>query len=453
MKKKYIYISTAVLAVLLTIVLLTRQTSQGDSAIVLAVSTGEFVIDIVTSGELEAKNSVKIMGPASLRNFRIYNMTIQDIIDEGTVVEEGQWVATIDRSDFDGKLKDVQIDMEKEMAEYTQTQLDTTLQMREARDELVNLEYAVEEMKIKLEQSKFEPPATIKQAEIDLEKATRKLQQAIENYSIKHEKNSARMRERDAELRKRQNEYNKMNALSDKFNIKAPKPGMVIYAKGWDGKAIKSGSQISTYSPTVATLPDLTIMLSKVYINEVDVRKIKQGQQVEVGLDAFPEKKLTGKVIRVANVGEQRPNSDSKVFEATIEIDGTDDMLRPAMTTSNRIIIERIDSALYVPLECLHNQDDSINYVIVKAGINTVKQEVEVGARNSNHVIIKSGVDIDDKLYMSIPGGVDGKDVELLAHLNGKRNQKKEEPKAETKRRRGQMPPGAVMGGKKRKAQ
>jgi HlyD family secretion protein len=43
--------------------------------------------------------------------------------------------------------------------------------MRQARDELINLEYAVEEMQIKLDQSQFEPPATIKQAEIDLDKA------------------------------------------------------------------------------------------------------------------------------------------------------------------------------------------------------------------------------------------------------------------------------------------
>ena len=90
---------------------------------------------------------------------------------------------------------------------------------------------------------------------------------------------------------------------------------MVIYTKGWDGKPIKAGSQISTWRPVVATLPDLSVMLSKTYHNEVDVRKVKTGQKVEIGLDAFPDKKLTGVVTRVANVGEQRPNSDSKVLK------------------------------------------------------------------------------------------------------------------------------------------
>ena len=64
--------------------------------------------------------------------------------------------------------------------------------------------------------------------------------------------------------------------------------------------------------------------MSKTYVNEVDVRKVFAGQKVEIGLDAYPEKSFRGVVIRVANVGEQRPNSDAKVFEVAVEINGTD---------------------------------------------------------------------------------------------------------------------------------
>src|SRR5690606_12070834 len=112
--------------------------------------------------------------------------------------------------------------------------------------------------------------------------------------------------------------------------------------------------------PIVATLPDLSKMLSKTYVNEVDIRKVKPGQEVEIGFDAFPDKKLKGKVAKVANVGEQRPNSDAKVFEVEIEVFGTDPLLKPGMTTSNKIITKTIENALYIPLECLHSQYDSI---------------------------------------------------------------------------------------------
>ena len=58
-------------------------TERADATeIVVPVKVGKFVVDITTTGELEAKNSVEIQGPASLRRFRIYQISIQDIVDE-----------------------------------------------------------------------------------------------------------------------------------------------------------------------------------------------------------------------------------------------------------------------------------------------------------------------------------------------------------------------------------
>jgi HlyD family secretion protein len=219
-----------------------------------------------------------------------------------------------------------------------------------------------------------------------------------------------------------------MTQVLESFTVKAPEDGMVIYEKGWDGKPVKAGSQIQMWEPNVAQLPDLTKMVSKTYVNEVDVRKVKQGQKVDVGLDAYPDKKLSGIVIRVANVGEQRPNSDSKVFEVAVELDGTDATLRPSMTTSNKIVANVIDSALYIPLECLHNQFDSITFIYKKDGLKTVKQEIIVGETNANDVVILKGVGLNEKIFLSSPKGFEEENVILLPELNGKR-QKKEEKK------------------------
>lgn len=409
-----------------------RSSVQESTDILAAVRKGEFRVEIETTGELEAKNSVKIMGPAGLRNFQIWQVTIQKIVDEGTVVKKGDWVATLDRSEFQNKYAQKQIDYEKANSKFVQTQLDTTLLMRQSRDELVNLKYEVEEKGIVLEQSKFEPPATIKQAEINLEKARRAYSQALENYKIKRNQNVEKMREAEAERRKVHDEFSGMTTVLESFNVLAPDDGMVIYTKAWDQKPIKAGSQINMWEPVVATLPDLTKMLSKTFVNEVDVRKVNQGQDVEIGLDAYPDKKLNGKVIRVANVGEQRPNSDAKVFEVAVEIDGTDMTLRPSMTTSNRIVAKVVPDALFVPLESLHNEADSITYVYKKAGLKVTKQEVQVGETNSNEAVILVGLAENEQVFLSIPPGLTGDAVNLLPELNGKR-QKKEEKKTESK--------------------
>lgn len=441
MNKKRLIVAISIIGVVAVVFLFFGSKSGDDTIdIYTNVKRGPFKVEIETTGELEAKNSVKIQGPSALRDFRIWNITIQNIVDEGTVVRKGDWVATLDRSEFQSRYDEKQLALEKEQAEFIQTQLDTTLQLRQSRDELINLRYAVEEKKIILEQSQFEPPATIKQAEINLERSKRELKQAEENYKIKKRQNAEKMREQSTELRKAQNEFDALMKLAEAFTIHAPDDGMVIYTKGWDNKPIKAGSQINTWDPTVATLPDLTKMLSKTYVNEVDIRKVKPGQPVEIGLDAYPDKKLSGVVTKVANVGEQRPNSDAKVFQVDVEIKGSDPTLRPAMTTSNKILASIIDNALFIPLECLHNQADTITYVFKRDGLNSYKQEVMIGQTNANDVVILAGLGEGDRIYLSVPSGMEDKRVDLLPEMNGKR--KKVEPEEPAVQEPGVFPGG-----------
>lgn len=428
-KRNYLIAAAGLLLVVIAYYTVRGSKDKSSADIISPVKKGEFRVEIETTGELEAKNSVKIMGPQQLRNFQIWQVTIQNIVSEGTVVKKGDWIATLDRSEFQKKYVDKQIELEKANSKFVQTQLDTMLQLRQARDELINLRYGSEEKQIILDQSQFEPPATIKQAEINLDKAKRAYEQALENYKIKRNQNVEKMREVSAELRKVNGDFANMTAVLQSFDVTAPEDGMVIYQKGWDGKPVKAGSQIQMWEPTVATLPDLTKMISKTYVNEVDVRKVKSGQRVQVGLDAYPDKRLSGTVVQVANVGEQRPNSDAKVFEVSVEIDGTDPTLRPSMTTSNKIVTTVQENTLFLPLECLHNYFDSITYVYRKDGLNITKQEVQVGETNANEAVILSGLRENDLVLLSVPNGMDEKEVNLLPELNGKRRKQTEEPK------------------------
>jgi len=182
-------------------------------------------------------------------------------------------------------------------------------------------------------------------------------------------------------------------------------------------------------------LPDLSSMNSITYINEVDIRKVSVGQQVDIGLDAFPDKKLKGEVTRVANVGEQRPNSDAKVFQVTVELDEVDGDLRPAMTTSNKIYTEVIEKTISIPLECLHSFQDSITYVFKQQAMNFEAQEVQVGATNAERAEILLGLNANDDVYLSNPNGEldDINEISLLVEMNGKRNPEPEKTEEKPK--------------------
>jgi hypothetical protein len=185
----------------------------------------------------------------------------------------------------------------------------------------------------------------------------------------------------------------------NKFEITAPKRGMVIYAKEHRGDKRKVGSMVSSWDPSVATLPDLSVMISRTYVSEIDINQVRMGQKVRLGVDAFPDRKYTGEVIKVSNVGEQILGSDSKVFEVVIRIDGTDPVLRPYMTTSNSIVINKFENANFLPIEAVHSED-SIPFVYKKNG---VKQIVLLGAMNDNQVIVEKGLIAGEEVYLGLP--------------------------------------------------
>lgn len=411
-RKPTIYTISAIL--LISILYFSFRPKQGTQVELLTeVRKGTFEDMVVSSGELLAKNSEEIKGPQNLRQNGIYQLKIQDLVPEGTYVKEGDYVATLDRTEISSKITESQIELDKIQSQYTQTKLDTALTLRQARDDIKNLEYTAEQSKLTLEQSKYEPPATIKQAELNLEKTKRDLQQEKENYIIKKAQSVAKMKEVGATLQQQRNKLQKLIDIQSEFIITAPKEGMLTYFREWGGTKRQVGSEISPWDPTVATLPDLSLMLSKTYINEVEIRKIKEGQEVAISLDAFPEAKLSGKVVDVANVGEKRKSSDAKVFEVVIEVGESDSTYRPGMTTSNKIITSTVEEALLVPLEAIFNEG-KITFVYLKKGSSISKQQVKLGKKNQNEAVVEKGVDEGSKVFLSAPKSAEDKAIVYL---------------------------------------
>ena len=418
------------------------------------VKQGKFEILVTVTGELQAQTSTDITAPLLLRSreLRIRNIKIQDLVPEGTVVDSGEYVATLDRSEADNSYKDISDELEVRESEYMKTKLDTTIQLRMLRDEMINLEFNMEEAEITLEQSQFEPPATIRQAQINLDKAERAYDQAVKNYQLKVQQYNADMTEVTVDLAKQRRRKAQMEDVLQQFIIHAPAPGMVIYKREWSGQKRTVGSEINPWDLTVATLPDMSTMVSKTYVNEIDISKIKRGQEVRAGVDAFPEKQYTGKVSEVANIGEQLPNTDAKVFEVVIKLNESDPILRPSMTTSNSIVTQTFDSVLFIPLEAVHS-NDSMTYVYLK---NNTRQVVVLDQANENEIIVEAGLQKGAKVFLSVPAGAEEMrftGLELVEVIREKEAEKKrldeelqkqreEEQKQRQQRRGMQLPEG-----------
>ena len=404
LRRPRVFIPAIAIVAVVALVLLFGGADAADSteSISAKVKSGEFRVVVTTTGELRARKAVQIQGPPNMQAAQVYQTRISTLVPEGTVVKEGDLVAELDRSAVAAKFQEVSLALQKAEAQYTQAELDSALNLATAREEIRTLELALEEKRIARDQSKYEAPSIRRQADIEHEKAERAFAQAKVNYVTKKQQAIAKMREVGSELGRQRNQLGIIQSVMNGFTIKAPAPGMVIYDKEWNGRKKVVGSQVSAWDPTVATLPDLTQMESVTYVNEIDVRKIAVGQPAEIALDADPSKRLTGKVEAVANVGEQRPNADAKVFEVKITIVTVDTTLRPGMTTANQILTASIPNKLSVPLEAV-NSEDSVTFVFKRDGGSVVKQEVETGVMNENEIVIARGLEADDEVLLTPP--------------------------------------------------
>ncbi len=433
--RRKILIALILIAILALTVFFILPRSNSDSFdITTTVQRGPFEILVYSSGQLEAQNSENIVIPDKLRdrNLRINEIKITDLIEEGSVVDSGDYVASLDHKVVEDIIISAQEDLELRLNSFEDAKMDSSLTLSNNRDLITNAEEDVEEMQIILDESVYESPAVIRKAEMDLAKAKRKLQQEIKGYELKKQQARTRVERYNIEVRQRQSRLDMLHEAYQTLEINAPKPGMVIYVKDRSREKIKIGSTVSRWSPIIATLPDLSSMLSITYVNEIDISKIYTGQKVNLGIDALPEKILEGEVFSVANIGQPMPKSDAKVFEVKIKVFGEVSDLKPAMTTSNIIQTGVYSDTLFIASESVF-KNDSMQFVYFEKNNSIVKKIIDLGDENENFVLVNKGLDEGDVLLLSLPENSENLKIEgmdLYWEIKERKAKEMEENKA-----------------------
>ena len=402
--KRTILITIAVVVVtFLALFVINKLTTKGpgDNLFAEAIK-GEFEISISAAGEIVPENSVNIKAPevSMGRDFHASDLKITDMVPEGTEVKEGDYVATLDRTQYDNTLKDERERLNTFRNNIEMKKLDTAVTLTTLRNNIKNQMHTVEEAAITLRNSQFEPPTTIRQAEINLDRQKRILEQRQKGYQLRVAQAKRDIATQAMWYGRISRRVESLEEVLAGFTIKAPSPGMVVYKRDRRGNKIKAGSSVNPNDRVVATLPDLSSLLSKIYISEIEIRKVKPGLEAEIRVDAFPDKVFRGKVYTMANIGEKLENSDTKVFEVMVKIDGSDPALRPSMTTSNKVVINKLSDVIYIPAECVHAEIDGIPFVYTK---NNTRQIVITGESNDKNIIIERGLEPGQEIYRIQP--------------------------------------------------
>ncbi len=150
-------------------------------------------------------------------------------------------------------------------------------------------------------------------------------------------------------------------------NVVAPMDGTVLTKNVEIGESITSGVSSFNAGTVLFSIADVTKMIVRAGVNEVDIGKVHVGMPVKVTLDAYPKVSFAGRIDRIAPA--VRIDDKVRVFDVEVRLDAQGRELRSGMTANIEMIGERKEKVLTVPVESVFQRDEG-EIVYVKKNLD-----------------------------------------------------------------------------------
>jgi HlyD family secretion protein len=189
-------------------------------------------------------------------------------------------------------------------------------------------------------------------------------------------------------------------------HVTSPVDGYVIYGRTWDmgsWRKIREGDSLWR-TAAFLMIPDLSSVVVKTRVREVDVHQVERGQRVTITMDAFPDLTLAGQVDGIGTLALKDPEmpTPEKYFDLTIKLDKTDPRLRPGMTARVEILIGEVEDALVIPSHAVFVEEGN-TYCYVMADGRPVRRRITVGRQSVDEVEVLQGVLAGEAVYLAVP--------------------------------------------------
>jgi len=401
-KKKYL-IAGAAFAVIATVLLLTFLIKPGTEKS-QKIRRGNLEVLVNCKGEVKGEKYTEINLPDIIcdENLRVYQYKVSDAIPEGKAVRKGDYIAKLDDSQLMTNMRDIMQDKEKMDADLRNVMLDSAVNLSQRREAINNAKLDLEYLKIDLEQSKYESEAYQRKTLMNYQKAEIEVDKIRRNYLLDRNRTKlqvTRYQDRVADRQKRIDKYQKALAAT---TITTPEDGIVMFTKDRNGKPFGKDSQIDIWRPSIATLPDMSIAITETFVREIDISKIELGDSVRITIDALPDKIFPGKVIKIANIGEDHQDFDMKVFRVMIRFEHSDKDMKPGMNANSDIIVDSYSDKLLIPRKAIFEKNGKA-VVYLKKGGSITEKEIQVVAENDQFSVVEKDIQEGDVVLMHQP--------------------------------------------------
>lgn len=142
--------------------------------------------------------------------------------------------------------------------------------------------------------------------------------------------------------------------------VKAPISGTVTRIFFEEGEIVTSGRSAFSRGQALMTVADLSKMIVKTQINEVEISKVEVGQEAEVRVETYTDRVFRGRVSEIspgANIPQQGVQNTVITFEVDVEILEATSQLLPGMSADVDIIVFKEEDVLQLPIEAVINPE------------------------------------------------------------------------------------------------
>lgn len=193
--------------------------------------------------------------------------------------------------------------------------------------------------------------------------------------------------------------------LRDKLTktvIRAPHDGTLLLRDLTEGQVI-TGAAAQNGGTLLGEVADLTRLMVRTNINEIDVARIKLGDHARIRVDSMRSVLMSGAVKRIATSALETGSDRTRVFPVDVILEEADERLRPGMSATVMFTLARVDEAISAPLNAVFSTSDSARYVFLRKGEAFVAHAVEIGIADTRNVQIVSGLQVGDEVARSRP--------------------------------------------------
>ncbi len=276
-----------------------------------------------------------------------------------------------------------------------------------AREKLIELKEKFNNTSLKLDNyQKHVFPSLVETAKARVQKTEMLLEQTKKGAVYKIAKAISSVKEAQERLMTSQGGLVRAQEELEKTAIRAPISGIAILHEAFrDGQNRKPrvGDKVWQNQPLLY-LPDISSIIIKTQVREVDLHKIALKQPCAVIVDAYPQERLEGEVAFLGVLATERIEGGrgEKYFQLIISLKGGNPGLRPGMTARVTIFNDHCENALSIPFAALF-EESGIPYCYKKTGNGFKKVDVKCGRKNEEWVEILSGLNPGDQIALNRP--------------------------------------------------